>query len=70
MKVDPMKSNPNLNDADAFYEQLMDAHIDLSPQQSELFNARLILLMANQIGDARVLSECIEAARKIPAQPE
>jgi hypothetical protein len=62
-----MKTNPNLSDADGFYEHLMDAHIGLSAEQSELLNARLILLLANQIGDARVLSECIEAARKMPS---
>ncbi len=62
-----MKTNPNLSDADGFYEQLMDAHIGLSAEQSELLNARLILLLANQIGDARVLTECIEAARNMPA---
>ena len=61
-----MKTHPNLNDADGFYEQLMDAHNGLSTEQSGLLNARLILLLANQIGDARVLSECIEAARKLP----
>lgn len=61
-----MKTHPNLNDADGFYEQLMDAHTGLSTEQSGLLNARLILLLANQIGDVRVLSECIEAARKLP----
>ena len=59
-----MKTNPNLQDADGFYELLLDAHLGLSPQQSELVNARLILLLANQVGDARVLAECIAAARQ------
>ena len=57
-----MNTNPHLQDADAFYEQLLDAHADLSRDESELLNARLILLLANQIGDARVLRECIAAA--------
>ncbi|MCA0212326.1 MAG: DUF2783 domain-containing protein [Proteobacteria bacterium] len=61
-----MKTTLNLQDADTFYEQLMDAHTDLSREQSELFNARLILLLANQVGDAQVLRECIEAARQTP----
>lgn len=59
-----MKTNLNLQDADTFYEQLMDAHAGLSREQSELFNARLILLLANQVGDAKVLRHCIEAAGK------
>ena len=62
-----MNTNPNLSDADGFYEQLMDVHTGLSMEQSGLLNARLILLLANQIGDAKVLGECIEAARKVPA---
>ena len=61
-----MKTQLNLQDADGFYEQLLDAHQGLSEQQSALLNARLVLLLANQVGDARVLKECVEAARAIP----
>ena len=61
-----MKTALNLQDADSFYEQLLDAHQGLSAEQSELLNARLILLLANQVGDAKVLKECIEAAAKLP----
>ena len=61
-----MKTTLNLQDADGFYERLLDAHQGLTPQESELLNARLILLLANQVGDATVLSECIEAARASP----
>lgn len=59
-----MKTTPHLHDADGFYEQLLDAHAGLSREQSELVNARLILLLANQIGDAAVLRDCIAAARR------
>jgi hypothetical protein len=62
-----MKTTPHFQDADAFYEQLLDAHTGLSREQSELLNARLILLLANQIGSRDVLAQCIEAARKMPA---
>ena len=58
-----MKTALNLQDADGFYEQLLDAHAGLSPDDSQLLNARLILLLANQVGDAAVLRDCIEAAR-------
>ena len=61
-----MKTALHLQDADAFYEQLLDAHQGLSREASELLNARLILLLANQVGDAQVLKECIEAARQTP----
>ncbi|MCJ0764406.1 DUF2783 domain-containing protein [Variovorax terrae] len=61
-----MKTILNFQDADLFYEQLLDAHQGLSQPQSELFNARLVLLLANQVGDAKVLQACIEAAKDIP----
>ncbi|WHZ10626.1 MAG: uncharacterized protein OJF60_001065 [Burkholderiaceae bacterium] len=61
-----MKTQLNFEDADQFYEQLLDAHGSLSEQQSQLLNARLILLLANQIGDTQVLAECIAAARTLP----
>jgi Protein of unknown function (DUF2783) len=52
------------SDADGFYEALLDAHLGLDAEQSALLNARLILLLANQIGDAAALSECIALARQ------
>lgn len=60
-----MKTTLNLQDADGFYEQLLDAHQGLSKEQSELLNARLILLLANQVGDAKVLNDCVQAAREL-----
>jgi hypothetical protein len=48
---------------DRFYEMLLEGHRELSDEQSELMNARLILLLANHIGDLRVLGEAITAAR-------
>lgn len=62
-----MKTTLNLQDADGFYEQLLDAHQGLSEEDSALLNARLILLLANQVGDAKVLKECVEAA--LPVVP-
>lgn len=59
-----MITTPNWQDADTFYEQLLDAQSGLSPEQIEGFSARLILLLANQVGDAKVLGECIAAARE------
>jgi len=61
-----MNTSLNFQDADTFYEQLLDAHAGLDAAQSELLNARLILLLANQVGDAKVLRECIAAAREMP----
>jgi len=60
-----MKNQLNFQDADAFYEQLLDAHQELSDEESALLNARLVLILANQVGDAKVLKECVEAARLV-----
>jgi hypothetical protein len=54
---------PNLPDADAFYELLIDSHQDLDDEQSKMLNARLILLLSNHIGDLAVLREALEIAR-------
>jgi hypothetical protein len=48
---------------DAFYEALMQAHEGLSDDQSQLLNARLILLLANHIGDLQVLLQAIDLAK-------
>ncbi len=58
-----MIETPNLDDADAFYAALIDAHRDFSDAQSEAMNARLILLLANHIGRSDVLFEALDAAR-------
>ena len=71
----PLQLQPNLAEpgqryfrdftpGDDFYEALIETHRDLSDEQSQLLNAKLILLLANQVGDARVLAECIAAARQ------
>ena len=48
---------------DVFYEALMQAHEGLNESQSQLLNARLILVMANHIGELDVLKEAIQMAR-------
>jgi hypothetical protein len=48
---------------DDFYEMLIDTHRDLDDEQSRLVNARLILLLANHIGDLGVLRQALAAAR-------
>jgi hypothetical protein len=57
-----MKTMPNIPGEDAFFAALVDAHEGLTEAQSAAFNARLVFLLANQIGDAVVLARCIKAA--------
>ena len=49
---------------DDFYEMLIGAHRELTDEQSELLNARLILLLANHIGDLATLREALAVARE------
>lgn len=53
---------PNLAEADDFYDELLRAHQSLSDEQSEDFNARLILILCNHIGDRRILTQALCAA--------
>ena len=59
-----MRSDLNIPDPDGFYEALIAAHEGLSDEQSNLLNARLLLLLANQVGDMACLRACIAAARE------
>lgn len=55
---------PNIEDPDGFYDELLAAHHGLSEDDSSAFNARLILILANHIGDRGVLRAALKAAAK------
>ena len=57
-------TTPHLDAPDDFYEALIDAHRELSDEQSQQLNARLVLLLANHVGDLAVLKEALTAARR------
>jgi hypothetical protein len=59
-----LNSEPNIADPDGFYQELIDLHRGLSDAQSALLNAKLVLLLANHIGDMAVLREAMAAARE------
>lgn len=52
----------NFEDADQFYESLLDAHQGLTREQSEALNARLVLILANELGSTEHLAACLAAA--------
>jgi hypothetical protein len=58
-----VKTDLFLQDPDGFYERWMDAHQGLDLEKSFELNARLIMLLANQIGDPETLELCIGAAQ-------
>jgi len=59
-----LKRDPNMADPDGLYTAIVDAHADLSDADSAALNARLVLLLANHIGDPAVLAEALTIARK------
>jgi hypothetical protein len=71
----PLQLQPNLAEpgkryfrdfspGDDFYEALIEAHRDLTDEQSEALNARLVLVLSNHIGDIGVLKEAFAVARR------
>ena len=48
---------------DEFYERLIAAHHGLSDVESRALNARLVVLLANHIGDLEVIAQACAAAR-------
>ncbi len=55
--------SPNLRDPDGFYDELLGAHEGLSKDESDALNARLILVLANHIGDRDTLRAALAAAK-------
>jgi len=61
-----LNTAPNIPRCDDVYEALVNAHSGLPGEDSAKLNARLILLLANHIGDADVIFEAIEKAGNKP----
>jgi hypothetical protein len=59
-----LKREPNLKDPDGLYASIIEAHSDLSESESIALNARLVLLLANHIGDEAVVREALKVARE------
>ena len=59
----PLNTEAHFDSADAFYEALIDAHRELTTAQSHELNAKLVLLLANHVGDRGVIAEALAAAR-------
>ena len=59
-----LNTDPNIAAPDDFYDALIDVHRGLSTEQSQLVNAKLILLLANHIGDPAVLRQAMAKARE------
>jgi len=58
-----LNTQPHLQACDDFYEALISAHQGLSTPESHAMNARLVLLLANHIGDQATLLQALQLAR-------
>ncbi len=58
--------SPRLTDPDGLFAALAEAHTGLSAAEAQRFDAKVLLLLANHIGDAEVLYQAIAEAQKQP----
>lgn len=61
--TDALILTPNMDRPDDIYADLLAAHEGLSKAESDALNARLILILMNQIGQREVLAQALAAAR-------
>lgn len=60
----PLNTTANIADRDAFYQELIDAQRDMTDEEASLMNCKLVILLANHIGDRSILSEAIALAAR------
>lgn len=65
----PLDTTPRLAEPDEFYALVMEAHGAMDESASRRFDARLVLLLANHIGDMAVLREAVALARAAGEPP-
>ncbi len=59
----PLNRQPNLVDPDGFYQELIESQRELSDAQADMLTTKLVLILANHVGDREVLREAIALAR-------
>ena len=58
-----LRTESRIEDPDDFYARLIALHAGLSTKESQMLNSKLVLMLANHIGDHQVLGEVLEIAR-------
>ena len=58
-----LQLEPNIPDPDGFYEELIGMQRELDDEQATLFQARLLLVLANHVGDRALLTQAMQVAR-------
>jgi len=59
----PLNREANISDPDGFYEELIASQRDLDDARADMLLAKLVLILANHVGDREVLSEALALAR-------
>ncbi len=59
---DTLVTASRFSDPDRAYRMIVEAHRGLAPEAVAAFRARLLLILANHVGDERVLAEAIALA--------
>ncbi len=59
----PLNRNPNIADPDGFYQELIESQRELSDEQADMLTTKLVLILANHVGEREVLREAIALAR-------
>ncbi|WJR75512.1 DUF2783 domain-containing protein [Bradyrhizobium sp. NP1] len=65
-----LNTKPNIADPDGFYQELIDSQRHMSEPEAELMNCKLVLILANHIGDREVLRAAIRSAAARTKQEE
>ncbi|MGL6112152.1 MAG: DUF2783 domain-containing protein [Rubrivivax sp.] len=59
----PLNRHPNITDPDGFYQELIESQRELSDEQADMLSTKLVLILANHVGEREVLREAIALAR-------
>lgn len=62
-----LQHQPRIDDPDGFYEELIASQRGLDDDAAALMNAKLVLVLANQIGDREVLRQALRLCRPTTA---
>ena len=54
-----LNTKPNIENADGFYEELIALHDGRNKDESDAINAKLVLILANHIGDREILAQAL-----------
>ena len=65
-----LETTTGFADPDAAYNAIIDAHRDLDDEASAAMNAKLVLILANHIGDMDVLTQALALAKSEPRDDE